>query len=176
MRTKSRYRWRLICLTEKSEIMKIRLPWLGLLALLVCYSAFTQAVTQSSQKLDVYYFHGQRRCPTCLAIEKETRRLLEDSFKVEMDTGELKLTVLNLEKDESQPLAKKFEISGSSLLLVDAQGQKIDLTPMAFATARKQPEQFREQLTAAIQQQLAASAATLSSKPAGVSDTKTQAH
>jgi hypothetical protein len=81
MRTKSRYRWRLICLTEKSEIMKIRLPWLGLLALLVCYSAFTQAVTQSSQKLDVYYFHGQRRCPTCLAIEKETRRLLEGGLK-----------------------------------------------------------------------------------------------
>ncbi|MDD2761244.1 MAG: hypothetical protein PHH11_13250, partial [Methylomonas sp.] len=60
--------------------MQRLLPLAGLLALLICSSAFAQAVADSGQKLDVYYFHSQRRCPTCLAIEKETRRLLEDSF------------------------------------------------------------------------------------------------
>lgn len=150
--------------------MKRLLPWIGLLALLVCSWAFAQAVAQTGQKLDVYYFHSQRRCPTCLAIEKETRRVLEDSFKAEMEAGALKLTVLNLEKAESQPLAQWFEIWDSSLLLVDAQGQKIDLSPMAFASARKQPEQFREQLAVAIRQQLSASAATPQPEAAGVSD------
>lgn len=150
--------------------MKKLFPLAGLLALLVCSSAFAQ----SGQKLDVYYFHSQRRCPTCLAIEKETRRVLEDSFKAEMDAGVLKLTVLNLEKAESQPLSKKFEIWGSSLLLVDAQGQKTDLSPMAFASARKQPEQFREQLAAAIRQQLSASTASPTPEAAGDSDADAQ--
>jgi len=155
--------------------MKKLLALAGLLTLLVCSSAFAQAVAETGQKLDVYYFHSQRRCPTCLAIEQETRRVLEDGFKAEMDAGVLKLTVLNLEKAESQPLAQKFEIWGSSLLLVDSQGRKIDLSPMAFATARKQPEQFREQLTAAIRQQLSASAATPVPEAAGVPDAETQA-
>ncbi|MDP2179359.1 nitrophenyl compound nitroreductase subunit ArsF family protein [Methylicorpusculum sp.] len=154
--------------------MKKLFPLAGLLALLVCSSAFAQAVAQSGQKLDVYYFHSQRRCPTCLAIEKEPRRVLDDSFKAEMGAGVLKLTVLNLEKEESQPLAKKFEIWGSSLLLVNAQGQMINLSPMAFATARKQPEPFREQLEAAIRQQLSASTASPMPEAAGVSGADAQ--
>lgn len=155
--------------------MKKLLALAGLLVLLVCSSAFAQAVAETGKKLDVYYFHSQRRCPTCLAIEKETRRVLEDSFKAEMAAGVLKLTVLNLEKAESQPLAQKFEIWGSSLLLVDSQGQMINLSPMAFASARKQPEQFREQLAATIRQQLSASAATPVPKETAVPDGETQA-
>jgi hypothetical protein len=109
-----------------------------------------------------------------LAIEKETRRVLENSFKAEMEAGVLKLTVLNLEKEESQPLAQKLEIWGSSLLLVDAQGQKIDLSPMAFASARKQPEQFREQLAAAIRQRLSTNPATPAPAATGVPEAESQ--
>ena len=30
------------------------------------------------EKTEVYYFHNTRRCPTCMAIEKETKKVLKE--------------------------------------------------------------------------------------------------
>jgi hypothetical protein len=62
--------------------------------------------------------------------------------------------VLNLEEPESQTLVQKNGIWGPSLLLVNNQGQKVDLTELGFRFARNKPERFREELRAIIQQQL----------------------
>ncbi len=134
--------------------MKKLLPLIGLLALFLNTSVFALEVIDTAKKLDIYYFHGHRRCATCLAVENETRALLSSDFKKELDTGVLKLTVLNLEEPESQALVQKYGIWGSSLLLVNNQGQKVDLTELGFRSARNKPERFHEELRAIIQQQL----------------------
>lgn len=134
--------------------MTKRLLYLGLLALCLGAPVFAQKATETAKKLDIYYFHGHRRCATCLAVENETRNLLSSDFKKELDSGILKFTVLNLEKTESQALVQKYGIWGSSLLLVNEQGQKVDLTGLGFKAARKKPEQFRAELRSIIQQQL----------------------
>jgi hypothetical protein len=134
--------------------MKKLLPLIGLLALFLSTSVFAQEVIETAIRLDIYYFHGHRRCATCLAVEKETRALLRSDFKRELDTGVLKFTVLNLEEPESQSLVQKYGIWVSSLLLVNKQGQKVDLTGLGFRSARNKPERFREELRSIIQQQL----------------------
>lgn len=134
--------------------MKKLLPLIGLLALFLSTSVFAMEVVNTPKKLDIYYFHGHRRCATCLAVENETRALLSSDFKNELDTGVLKLMVLNLEEPESQTLVQKYGIWGSSLLLVNNQGQKVDLTELGFRFARNKPERFREELRSIIQQQL----------------------
>ena len=134
--------------------MKKLLPLIGLLALFLSTSIFALEVVNTPKKLDIYYFHGHLRCVTCLAVENETRALLGSDFKKELDTGILKLTVLNLEEPESQTLVQKYGIWGPSLLLVNNQRQKVDLTELGFRFARNKPERFREELRAIIQQQL----------------------
>jgi hypothetical protein len=134
--------------------MKKLLPLIGLLALFLTTSVFAQEVIDTAKKLDIYYFHGHRRCATCRAIENETRALLSSDFKKELDSGVLKLMVLNLEETENQSLVQKYGIWGSSLLLVNSQGQKVDLTELGFRFARNKPERFREELRSIIQQQL----------------------
>ena len=134
--------------------MKKLLPLIGLLALFMTTLVFAQEVIDTAKKLDIYYFHGHRRCATCRAIENETRALLSSDFKKELDTGVVKLTVLNLEEPESQALVQKYGIWGSSLLLVNNQGQKVDLTELGFRSARNKPERFREELRSIIRHQL----------------------
>jgi len=92
--------------------MKKLLPLIGLLALFLSTSVFALEVVNTPIKLDIYYFHGHRRCVTCLAVENETRALLSSDFKNELDTGVLKLTVLNLEEPESQTAGAKIRHLG----------------------------------------------------------------
>lgn len=98
------------------------------------------------KKMDVYYFHGNHRCPTCNAIEKETKALLESTFKNQLNNGTIKLHLLNYEEDKNEAIVKKYEIWGSSLLLVDAKGKTTNLTEMAFASARNEAPKFKADL------------------------------
>jgi hypothetical protein len=134
--------------------MKKLLPFIGLLALLLNVPVAAQPAIDSIKKLDIYYFHGQRRCPTCLTVEQATLGLLTSDFKQELDAGVLKFTVLNYEKPESQALVQKYAVWGSALLIVNNRGEMIDLTEKLFRTARHKPEQFREDLRSIIRQQL----------------------
>jgi hypothetical protein len=49
--------------------------------------------------LTVYYFHNTYRCATCNAIEAQTRKTLETYFKDKIESGTIKLMVLNAEEN-----------------------------------------------------------------------------
>jgi hypothetical protein len=131
-----------------------KLLLIGLLTFLAHTTLLAQEIHGTETKLDIYYFHGNLRCATCLAVEKETRALVDSTFKNELATGILRLTVLNLEKPDGHEVAQKYGVWGSSLLLVNDKGEKTDMTQVAFRLARNKPEEFDEALQTAIQQQL----------------------
>lgn len=113
----------------------------------------TENTTQP--KLEVYYFHATMRCPTCLAIEEQTKKTLDENFAGELKSGIIKLTVLNLEEKENKALTEKFEIGWSSLILyVPESGKSVNLTEDAFAKARTNPEEFRAELQQKIKELL----------------------
>jgi len=106
-------------------------------------------------KVEVYYFHATMRCPTCLAVEEQTRKALDDSFSDDLKSGVIQLKVLNLEDKENKALTEKFEIGWSSLILyVPENGKSVNLTEDAFANARSHPEEFRAELEKKIRELL----------------------
>jgi len=108
---------------------------------------FSQQTTKQEIKVDVYYFHSTKRCPTCEAIERETKKTLDNSFATQMADGTIKLHILNLEEKANKALVEKYEISGSSLLLVPVSGSKaVDLTNKAFLYAKDNSFAFRKEL------------------------------
>jgi hypothetical protein len=114
-----------------------------------------KAQDSSAAKVEVYYFHATMRCPTCLAVEEQTRKTLDDSFPADLKSGTIKLQVLNLEDKENKALVEKFEIGWSSLILyVPSSGKSVNLTEDAFATARANPEEFRAELEKQIKELL----------------------
>jgi hypothetical protein len=131
-----------------------KLLLIGFLALLANTCVLAQETPDSAKKLDVYYFHGKIRCATCLAVEKETRALVDSAFKKELATGTLHLSVMSLDKPDDDAVAQKYGIWGTSLLLVNDKGMKTDMTEVAFRFALNKPEKFREALRTAIQKQL----------------------
>ena len=119
------------------------------LILVFALPLFGGLMAQDAQeaKVEVYYFHGTKRCPGCLAIEEQTRVALEEFFKAETASGSVVFRSLNLEEKENEVLVEKFEIGWSSLILYNPQtGEIINMTDQGFADARTNPEKFRKEL------------------------------
>lgn len=131
-----------------------------LLGILLFAGAFSVLQAQdkkkaSTPKVEVYYFHATMRCPTCLAIEEQTRKTLDDNFADDLKSGTVKLQVLNFEEKENKAAAEKFGIGWSSLILyVPESGKSVNLTDDAFANARTHPDEFRSELQEKIKELL----------------------
>ncbi len=113
--------------------------------------ALLHAQDASAKKITVYYFHGLRRCPSCLAIEKEAKAVVTGELKALEKKGLLAYESINIELKKNEAIAKKYDIWGSSLILVDQNGKKTDLTEQGFQYARSKPAEFRKLLKEKIQ-------------------------
>jgi hypothetical protein len=104
----------------------------------------TQAsATESSDKIEAYYFHFTARCTTCKTIEADAKKNLETLYPVQVKAGLISFQSLNLDDAANKPLAEKLGISGQTLLLVKG-NQKINLTNEGFLYAVAKPEKFKE--------------------------------
>lgn len=70
--------------------------------------------------LIVYCFHGNQRDEKCKNIERYTHEVLEESLADALKEGRIVWRVVNYEKPENARFRKDFQISGSSIVLVDA--------------------------------------------------------
>jgi hypothetical protein len=85
----------------------------------------------SADKVEVYYFHFERRCATCMAVESESEKILNELYPEKMKSGEITFLSVNLEEKSNEPLAEKLKVDGQTLLVV--KGDKQDnLTNQAF--------------------------------------------
>ncbi len=120
----------------------------GLLTILML-SAFLTCGAQTSEKdsgkLEVYYSHFNKRCATCNAVENETKALLKNMYGSQMEKGEITFKSLNLDEKADKKFAKKLNISGQALMLIQGEKQ-INLTSEGFMNARTNPEKFHEVL------------------------------
>ena len=126
---------------------------LTLLIVLFAFAGIAETGTGSAaegEKTKVYYFHNTRRCPTCMAIEKETKKVLkEQPYSDAKESGNLVFKSYNVENDVNKKLVKELGVTGSALIVVKGQ-EKIDLTSKGFMYGLKQPEKLREALRDAL--------------------------
>jgi hypothetical protein len=108
-----------------------------------------KAKAPADQTIEVYYFHMSRRCPTCLAVESESETALKNLYPGQMESGQITFKSLNLEEEINEPLAKKLQVSGQTLLIVKGD-KKIDMTGDGFTYARTNPEKLQEKFKTAI--------------------------
>ena len=96
--------------------------------------------------VEVLYFHGKQRCATCMAIEKNTKELMESTFAEKLKNGELVFKSVDITQEET--LADKYEVSWSSLIIVDydknGKEEATNMTEFAFGNARTNPDNFKK--------------------------------
>ena len=108
--------------------------------------ASTETVaSKESTPVEIIYFHGKQRCKTCIAIEKETKALVEGELAELVKKGKVKFRIVDFSTDEGKKIASKYKVTFSSLFVVTPKGAE-DLTRFAFANARSNAEGFRKEL------------------------------
>ena len=109
-----------------------------------------------SEVVEVLYFHGVQRCATCMAIEKNAGELIETAYAEPLKSGELVFRSVDIAEEEV--LAGKYEVSWSSLILVDydesGNERATNLTEFAFGCARTDPDKFKSGLSQRIDEML----------------------
>lgn len=115
-----------------------------------CGKETAQLAAVADTDVMVYYFHSNRRCATCKAVESVTREAIADYFETQ---PEVKFSEVNLDETESEALAEKFQVSGSALI-ISTNGKVINLTQEAFAKARTAPDELKALLKDTIIKQM----------------------
>lgn len=119
--------------------------------------ATVSVFAQKPVKLKIVYFHSERRCPTCISIEDNTKKTLNTYFASQMKDGTITFQILNVEEDKNQKMVEKYEAEGSSLFLTKVSGSKetnTDFTNFAFSYSRNQADKFIAGLKAEIEKNL----------------------
>lgn len=72
-----------------------------------------------------YYFHRTMRCPTCLSIERQTRKTLEAVYADQLASGRLAWRPTNIDEPESAHFEHDFDLTASALVLVTEQDGRV---------------------------------------------------
>lgn len=73
----------------------------------------------------VVYFHGNIRCPTCLAIERMARETVTAEFGDLLAAGTMQWSAVNYDVPENEPLARELRIELPSLVVIEASGGRV---------------------------------------------------
>ena len=75
--------------------------------------------------LMVYYFHGNKRCPTCRAIEAQSFETVQTDFAAQLDGGTLAWQTLNYDESAGKDLAQAFDVEAAVVVLAQMQDGQV---------------------------------------------------
>ncbi len=76
-----------------------------------------ETMKQKKSYISVIYFHGDFRCSSCIKIEQYSREAIEKFFTSEIKSGELRSSVLNMDKPENKHFIKDYQLYTRSLVV-----------------------------------------------------------
>lgn len=114
-----------------------------------CCNKTAQALAMAEEgnetAVEAYYFHFQRRCVTCRAVERVSTEILQDLYG-----NKIQLKSINLDEKAGEELAKKVGAEGQALLFVNGT-KKVDLTFDGFMYAQTDPDKLKEKIKATVE-------------------------
>jgi len=100
-------------------------------------------ISETTPSIQILYFHGDRRCPTCIKVGEVSITLFNSKY-----ASNIKVVYkdVNIDKEENKAIAEKYQIAGSSLL-IDVNGDVKNITVDAFKYARTEPAKLETLIT-----------------------------
>jgi hypothetical protein len=77
----------------------------------------TSEANLPENRVELYYFHATRRCPTCSRAEAWTEKALEEHYSSEIRSKKLVYQAINYLKSEKRHLAERFKIPFNGLVI-----------------------------------------------------------
>lgn len=109
--------------------------------------------------VQVYYFHGKIRCYSCNRIEQLTVETVRRFFQKELESGRLKISVVNVSDPENSHFVKDYQLYSQSVILSDREGDREVKWKNLIRVWEllKDDDKFREYVRAEVEAFLAAS-------------------
>ena len=99
-----------------------------------------ELATTTEKTIQILYFHGDRRCPTCIKVGEVSLNLYNTKYG---SNSTVVYKEVNIDKEENKAIAEKYQIAGSSLL-IDVNGEVKKITVDAFKYAKTDPSQLEK--------------------------------
>jgi hypothetical protein len=105
---------------------------LGLLA--ICFGGLQQApgaeaadkpAVAPSHQVIACYFHRTSRCPTCERISDYIEEAIGTGFKAEVKAGNVKIVMMDYQKEKNQKYAQAYQVISPTLVLLDVHDGKV---------------------------------------------------
>ena len=77
------------------------------------------AASDLAPQVIAYYFHGTRRCATCLKIEALSGEALKTGFPKALDNSQLVWRVINFEEPGNEHFVDEYKLYTQALIIVD---------------------------------------------------------
>ena len=134
------------------NLKMVVLSIIGLFILSSCQGKQSEKISEdetgtTAAGIEVIYFFGKQRCSTCVAIEKYSKEALDSVFADKIRDGSIIFKSIDITTPEGERLADLFEVSSSSLYIVDNnpnKPEKVDMTAFGFRNARNNPQVYKQ--------------------------------
>lgn len=81
---------------------------------------------QQDNQLIVYYFHGDKRCPTCHKLETYAKEALDTYFVDEITSKDIVWKTVNVDKTENSHFVQDYKLVTKSVVLSEiANGKEV---------------------------------------------------
>ena len=81
---------------------------------------------QQNNQLIVYYFHGDKRCPTCHKLETYAKEALDVYFADEIASKKIVWKVINIDRTENSHFIQDYKLVTKSVVLSEvANGKEV---------------------------------------------------
>lgn len=130
---------------------------LALICFASTYSKPEKAVKSGKNVVEILYFHGKQRCPTCIAIGTYSKEVVNEDFAAQVKSGVVKFKEIDISTPAGEKIADKYHVTWSSLYVNRWQnGKEVrnDMTRFGFENARTNTPAFKNGLKNKITQLL----------------------
>ncbi|MDD2241933.1 MAG: nitrophenyl compound nitroreductase subunit ArsF family protein [Bacteroidales bacterium] len=134
------------------------------MAALMCFSGIATAQQKKVVKkaspntvVEVLYFHGKQRCPTCISIGDNSIDVVNKDFAKQLKSGQVKFREIDISTPDGEKIADLYHVTWSSLYVnqwKNGKENRNDMTRFGFENARNNTEAFRSGLKNKINQLL----------------------
>ena len=101
----------------------------------------------STSEIEVIYFFGKQRCSSCVAMEKFAKEAIDSVFPEKINDGEISFKSIDITTPEGEKLADSFEVTSSSIFVVNNKSdkpEKVDMTAFGFRNARSNRQVYKQ--------------------------------
>lgn len=84
-----------------------------------------------TSQVGVYYFHFERRCNTCISVENNSKKALEELYPEQVKSGEYFFQSVNLDEESGKKTGDEMGFEMQALVVVHGD-KKIDITGEGF--------------------------------------------